>query len=215
MTPSVFGTVLFLVCTLFLSSIWGVIRNYLVARKIGLPIIILPISHDNPIWMLIARRVMPFLKYFPFGSGRFTRFGYVGFQFDDKYRMHQELGDAITFVTPGKNWIYLCNADAIHELIRRERQGEFARPVELLAMLDVFGPNLSTVSINGSYLCNFSSSSSPKFILTRSFRRRTAPTGNVNANVQQPASTSIATRSCGANLFAKGINFSNIGRWET
>lgn len=30
--------------------------------------------------------------------------------------------------------------------MRRERQGEFARPPELLAMLDVFGPNISTMN---------------------------------------------------------------------
>jgi hypothetical protein len=146
MLSSIFSTVLLLVCLLFVSSAWNIFRNYSVARKIGLPIIILPISHENPIWMLTARHVMPLFKCIPFGNGRFTRFGYVGWQFDDKYRVHEELGDAVIFVTPGKNWIYLCNADAIHELIRRERQGEFARPVELLAMLDVFGPNLSTVS---------------------------------------------------------------------
>jgi hypothetical protein len=147
MAPSLLVTVSFLVFLVFLSSAWGIFRNYLIARKVGLPIIILPISHENPIWMLTARHVMPFMKYIPFGNGRFSRFGYVPWQFDDKYRAHQELGDAIMFVTPSKNWVYLCNADAIHEVIRRERQGEFIRPPELLAMLDVFGPNLSTVSL--------------------------------------------------------------------
>ena len=118
---------------------------YAIARKIGLPVIVVPISPSNPIWLLAGRHIVPLLRKLPFGSGSFTRFGYAGWQFHDKYRVHRELGDAITFATPGHNWIYVCNADTIHDILRRERQGEFARPVELLAMLDVFGPNLSTV----------------------------------------------------------------------
>jgi hypothetical protein len=142
----IFKTVVLIVSLFVSSSIWGIIRNYSIARKIGLPVVIVPISPENLIWMLTARHVLSLLKYLPFETGHFTRFCYVGWQFDDKYHVHQELGDAVVFTTPGKNWIYLCNADAIHELTRRERQGQFARPVELLAMLDVFGPNLSTVS---------------------------------------------------------------------
>ena len=143
---SLVTTTIVLVSLLIATSAWSLIRNYAIARKIGLPIIVVPFSHENPIWMLTARHVMPLVKYIPVGNGHFTRFGYTGFQFHDKYHMHQELGDGVVIVTPGKNWIYVCNADAIHDVIRRERQGEFARPVELLAMLDVFGPNLSTVS---------------------------------------------------------------------
>jgi hypothetical protein len=61
--------------------------------------------------------------------------------------VHLELGDAFMFATPGKNWIYLCNADTTHEIIRRERQGVFERPGELMSFLDVFGPNISTVGV--------------------------------------------------------------------
>ncbi|KAF2865485.1 cytochrome P450 [Massariosphaeria phaeospora] len=131
--------ILFLVFTLY-----SLLRNYLIARKIGLPIIILPISPENPVWMLLAHHVVPLLQYVPFGNGNFSKFCHIGWEFEDKYHAHEELGDAFVHVTPGKNWIYLCNAETMHDVIRRERQGDFGRPVELLAMLDVFGPNLST-----------------------------------------------------------------------
>ncbi|KAH7110906.1 cytochrome P450 monooxygenase-like protein, partial [Dendryphion nanum] len=146
MLSSLVTTTFMLALILLLSTIWAIIRNHAVAKTMGLPVIVVPISPENPIWMLAGRHIMPFLRRLPFGNGNFTRFGYVGWQFDEKYKVHQELGDAVVFTTPGKNWIYICNADAIHQLIRQERQGEFARPVELLAMLDVFGPNLSTVN---------------------------------------------------------------------
>jgi cytochrome P450 len=130
------------------STAWSLFRNYVVARKVGLPIVIVPISPENPLWMLLARYILPVLQYVPFGNGHFSRFCHIGWEFDEKARAHVELGDAFMFATPGKNWIYLCDADATHDIIKRERSGEFARPVELLAMLDVFGPNISTM--NGS-----------------------------------------------------------------
>lgn len=139
-------TVLSLPFLFLLSTIWSLVRNYLRARKVGLPIVIVPISPENPVWMLIGRYLIPFLQYVPFGNGHFTRFCHIGWEFDEKARAHLELGDAFMFATPGKNWIYLANAETAHDVIRRERSGEFARSVEILAILNVFGPNISTVS---------------------------------------------------------------------
>jgi cytochrome P450 len=145
---SVTSAILLPVVLFVVSTAWSLLRNYAIARKVGLPIVIVPISPENPLWMLLARYILPILQYVPFGNGHFSRFCHIGWEFDEKARAHVEFGDAFMFATPGKNWIYLCDADAIHDIIKRERSGEFARPVELLAMLDVFGPNISTM--NGS-----------------------------------------------------------------
>jgi cytochrome P450 len=136
------------IVSFLIATAWSLYCNYVIARKVGLPIIIVPISPENPVWMLLARHMLPIIQYIPFGNGHFTRFCHIGWEFDEKASAHIELGDAFMFATPGKNWIYLCNADTVHDIVRRERHGEFARPVELLAMLDVFGPNISTM--NGS-----------------------------------------------------------------
>lgn len=147
MSVSLLWSVLLLPLLFFISTIWNLARNYREARKVGLPIIIVPISPENPIWMIHARYLLPIVQYIPFGNGYFTRFCHIGWEFDEKSRAHLELGDAFMFATPGKNWIYLCNADTAHDIIRRERSGEFARPGELVAFLDVFGPNISTVGV--------------------------------------------------------------------
>ncbi|KAF2136432.1 uncharacterized protein K452DRAFT_130448 [Aplosporella prunicola CBS 121167] len=131
---------------LIISTLRAILRNHAIARKIGLPIILVPISPENPLWMILAPYFIHWLQYLPFGSGYFSRFCHIGWEFDEKYRAHLEFGDAFLFVTPGKNWIYLCNAESVHDIILRERRHDFERPVELLvAMLDVFGPNISTV----------------------------------------------------------------------
>lgn len=146
---------------LFLSTVLGLIRNHAIARRIGLPIVIVPISPENPLWMMLARHVVPLFRYLPFGNGDFSKFCHVGWEWELKYQAHAEPGDAIMMVSPGKNWIYICNADTIHDIIQRERRHDFERPVELMgkciarrnsaqanysvAILDVFGPNISTV----------------------------------------------------------------------
>ncbi|KKY20233.1 putative cytochrome p450 monooxygenase [Diplodia seriata] len=95
--------------------------------------------------MILARHIVPWLKYVPFGNGNFSKFAHVGWEWELKYQAHRDFGDAILMVSPGKNWIYVCNAETIHDVIQRERRHDFERPVELLAVLDVFGANISTV----------------------------------------------------------------------
>ncbi|OMP88823.1 Cytochrome P450 3A31 [Diplodia seriata] len=95
--------------------------------------------------MMLARHIVPWLKYVPFGNGNFSKFAHVGWEWELKYQAYRDFGDAILMASPGKNWIYVCNAETIHDVIQRERRHDFERPVELLAVLDVFGANISTV----------------------------------------------------------------------
>ncbi|KAA8569039.1 hypothetical protein EYC84_000712 [Monilinia fructicola] len=115
--------------------------NYNIARKTGLPLVILPIDSGNPLWMAVDTKILPYFKHLPL-TKNFTRFNYRGWEIRDRYRAHQELGDAFILVTPGKNWLQLCNAETLIDINARSR--EFTRPTEMLEMLNVFGPNLGT-----------------------------------------------------------------------
>lgn len=115
--------------------------NYNLARKTGLPLVILPIDSGNPLWMAVDTKILPYFKNLPF-TKNFTRFNYRGWEIHDRFRAHQEIGDAFILVTPGKNWLQLCNAETLIDINARSR--EFTRPTEMLAMLNVFGPNLGT-----------------------------------------------------------------------
>jgi hypothetical protein len=53
-------------------------------------------------------------------------------------------------VTPVRNWLYIGHPDIVMEIVRR--RDDFPRCVELTQVLDVFGPNVS--SVNAS-LSNF------------------------------------------------------------
>ena len=134
--------------------------NYLTARKIGVPLVIIPVSHENPLWMIVDKKIfIPLFERLPFGSGNFTRYNWRGWEFQDKNKSHLEKGDVFVVVTPGRNWLYLCNAEALLDVF--QRRADFPRPLELFGrpqlpcnsptmltwpeMVKVFGPNLSTV----------------------------------------------------------------------
>ncbi|KAI9644404.1 hypothetical protein NHQ30_007761 [Ciborinia camelliae] len=91
--------------------------------------------------MAVDTKILPYFKHLPF-TKNFTRFNYRSWEIHDRYKAHQELGDAFILVTPGKNWLQLCNAETLIDINARSR--EFTRPTEMLEMLNVFGPNLAT-----------------------------------------------------------------------
>ena len=107
---------------------YGLLVNYNAARKTGLPLIVLPFDCGNPLWLITDRKIVQLVRRIPFGSGTFTRFNWRGWEIWDRYRAHQQLGDAIFFVTPGKNYLQICDAEAVSEIF--QRRADFCRPPE-------------------------------------------------------------------------------------
>ncbi|KAK0628381.1 cytochrome P450 [Bombardia bombarda] len=89
--------------------------NYVEARKIGVLIRVIRISHLNYLWLLIDKRVISMVKQLPgpLGDNSFTRYNYRGWHEHDSTRSHDEMGDAFVVVTPDQNWLYLANPDAL------------------------------------------------------------------------------------------------------
>ena len=71
----------------------------------------LPASPDNPVWMLTSVAVLSVVKAI-FGDCSVTKYGQIGWEYHDKYRVHVKHGDAVVLVTPAHNWVYVCNAEA-------------------------------------------------------------------------------------------------------
>lgn len=130
-----------------LLTAFALVRNYLTARKTGLPFIVIPISPENPIWFLVGKSIfVPLIERLPFGLGKnnITRYNYRGWEFEDKARTHVSLGDAFIVVSPGRNSLYVCNAEANADVFRR--RDDFPRPVEMLG--------LSSVDLYSRLLCD-------------------------------------------------------------
>lgn len=119
-----------LVMTWTLWSWYCLYQNYRIACKIGIPIRIIPISHENPLWMAVDKRFfIPLFQRVPFGTGTFTRFNWRGWEFADKYKSHMEMGDVFMIVTPGRNWLYVCDPQALADIF--QRRSDFPRPLEI------------------------------------------------------------------------------------
>lgn len=69
------------------------------------------------------------MERLPFGNGTFTRYCRWGFEFPDKAKTYQELGGAWIMCTPKKNWVYLCDADAVDDVFTR--RNDFIRPLHV------------------------------------------------------------------------------------
>lgn len=125
-------------------SLWHLFRNYLAARKIGLPIRIIPICHTNPLWTLVDKRVIGICKRMPLLKNTiFVRYNYRGWELADGGQSHNAMGPAFVMVSARRNWLYVADPEALVEIFRRRI--EFPRCLELTEILNVFGPNISTV----------------------------------------------------------------------
>ncbi|KAI9878026.1 MAG: hypothetical protein M1830_002146 [Pleopsidium flavum] len=113
------------------------------ARAMDVPLIVVPISPMNILWIVIEPLVFRILDSLPFTLGSFSRYARRGWHFHDKAASHVELGDAWALVTPREIFLHICDPEAINDIFARRQ--DFVRPVQLYKMLDVFGSNVSTV----------------------------------------------------------------------
>lgn len=104
--------------------------NYSKASKLGLPLVVTPITPDNPLWIALQTAFGNVLHYFPFDTFSFTRHCRLGWEFHDRFKTHNRLGDAWILVTPAKNWLYIANAAAVVDMLGRGK--DFTRPVWML-----------------------------------------------------------------------------------
>ena len=129
--------ILSLVFVIYLISVaYAISANYAKAAKLGLPIVIAPITPDNPLWIAIQTSFGAVLRYFPFAATSFTRHCRLGWEFHDRYKTHVRLGDAWILVTPVRNWLYVADTEAITDIFNRGR--DFTRPIWMQGAFDVF-----------------------------------------------------------------------------
>lgn len=100
------------------------------ASHLGIQRVIVPISPDNPIWIAVQTGLSFIFRFVPLHAFSFTRYCRLGWEFHDRYKTHQKLGDAWVLVTPNRNWIYLAQAEAAVDVYSRNR--DFVRCIWML-----------------------------------------------------------------------------------
>lgn len=104
--------------------------NYRRASQLKIPTVCIPVSPDSPVWLALQTGFTSVFKYIPFDAVSFTRHCRLGWEFHDRYKTNERLGDAWMLVTRDRNWLYVAQAEAAHDIFSRSR--EFGRPVWML-----------------------------------------------------------------------------------
>jgi hypothetical protein len=79
-------------------------RNYARARKLGVPIVFIPISTMDILWIVVQYPAIPIIERF-LGSSNLTRYGARDWHFRDRAQAHIKFGDVWALVTPGEIWL--------------------------------------------------------------------------------------------------------------
>jgi len=121
-----------------------VYHSYRSAKATGLPIVFNPWSPASPVAYLLSRFFHRLASRL--GLGAWLRFAYYGWEVQERERPFLEMGvPAFVIVSPGRNWLYLADPGTVAAVYAAERRGEITRPAEDIDILDVFGPNITSV----------------------------------------------------------------------
>ncbi|KAL8896183.1 MAG: hypothetical protein Q9192_003221 [Flavoplaca navasiana] len=67
----------------------------------------------------------------------------MGWAFQDKHKLHDEIGPIFTLVTPAANEVTIADPEAAHAVLARRK--DYIKPAVMYEQLNVFGRNLNTV----------------------------------------------------------------------
>ena len=134
-----------LVFTWILWTCVAFYRNYQLALSTRLPIVLSPVGTLTIPWLLLYKLtpVLQYLHQLPDFLFKWTKYTYVGWQYDDGGRVHQELGSAFVLCSPGLNEVFIADSDAAHSCLTRRK--EFTKPPMMYEPLNIFGHNLDAV----------------------------------------------------------------------
>lgn len=119
------------------------VLNYNSARRIGLPVIILPCNWQDGLWIVVAP-LFRFLNHVPGFS--WYKYSYMGCHLHVRHEPFARFGTkAVTLVTPGWNEIVTCDGPAVAEIGGRYKKWD--KPEVLYDLFAMFGPN--SLSKNG------------------------------------------------------------------
>ncbi|KAJ9646064.1 hypothetical protein H2204_000726 [Knufia peltigerae] len=145
------GNILFLVPRLLfipiflviLKRTYSLVRNYIQARKLGIPIIVIPLSWQDREWLLFR----PFFKWIDSVPvlGYWYKYSELGWTMHHRYRPHQKYGDAFAIVSPSSVLVQINDPQAGTVLQRDYKI--WTKPPTLYEIFNLYGKNL--VSVNG------------------------------------------------------------------
>lgn len=135
-------TLLALPVALFVWTAQALMHNRAKAKASGLPYIVRWISPINPFWLLYGSSFVRLCTRLGIATENLKRVYSYGWEANERANIYVEYGDAFMVVHPGGVELCVSNAETIYEIL--QRRSDFRRNMEEMAVLNVYGKNLST-----------------------------------------------------------------------
>ncbi|KAF2187983.1 putative cytochrome P450 [Zopfia rhizophila CBS 207.26] len=120
-------------------------RNYMAARKFGLPIIPLPVSFEDA-WWVPLRPLFSWVERLPFGLGSWYVYTEMGWPTVDGNRTVSRLGENFILCSPQSNVIVTCYPPGIDRILKNHKN--WPQPGAQSQLFAFYGQNVS--STNGA-----------------------------------------------------------------
>lgn len=118
--------------------------NYVAARRLGIPIIVLPVSFEDTWWILL-KPLFAWVKNLPFGLGSWYAYTDIGWPTEDGIATVSKLGETFVLVSSNRNQIVTAYPPAVERVYKDTKT--FIRPDPFTQVFTFYGQNLS--SLNG------------------------------------------------------------------
>ena len=118
--------------------------NYLIARKLGVPIIIIPVGWQDDWWLLSCESFRWITRLPSFLSYWYT-FSHVAWAQEERWKPHRKYGDVFVICSPVANELMVNDPEATVEISAQWKAWLKAEPV--YSVFNVYGP--CVMSVNG------------------------------------------------------------------
>ncbi|EPE28221.1 Cytochrome P450 [Glarea lozoyensis ATCC 20868] len=135
-------TIISLPAALFLWTAHALALNREKVKAIGLPYVVRWISPINPFWLLYGSSFVRLCTRLGIATENMQHIYSYGWEANERARIHLKHGDVFVLVHPGGISLSVANAETIYDILRRRT--DFRRNMEEMAVLNVYGKNLST-----------------------------------------------------------------------
>ncbi|KAG9189198.1 hypothetical protein G6011_06066 [Alternaria panax] len=140
---TIFLTLLALPVALAIWSAQSLAQNRAKAKAIGLPYLERWISPMNPFWLLGGSSFVRLCERLGIATENMSRIYSFGWEANNRAEVHEHIGsDVFILVHPGGIQLCVADAEVTYDILQRRK--DFRRNMEEMAILNVYGKNLST-----------------------------------------------------------------------
>jgi cytochrome P450 len=127
-----------------IATLQAFYKNYSLARKTGLPLLLLPLSHYNPIWMILSVPLIRPLaeKILPEWIYEIVDVATYGWEFRRGWSIFEKYGPAFILVSASANELSVTDPELATEILKRIK--DFPQTYMASVIMNIFGPNLLT-----------------------------------------------------------------------